>query len=189
LGSRSDPRAHDGQLIGRLLRGRRQPDGDLLFPADNIVSTIADKGMRLASVLAEGGMAMDLNETFADRRIHTDDDCYDLMYWSIKFGVSVEQLVDAVAKVGPLVTNVERQLRLSATVVADPSAANPDRYLPQFHGQWAAGPTDYWIIIPDTTAFLVRNDEPYLFHGHCGVERPENDPSFVTKAHETQRRK
>jgi hypothetical protein len=48
------------------------------------------------------------------------------MYWSIRFGVSVERLVDAVAKVGPLVMNVERQLRLSATVMADSSAANPD---------------------------------------------------------------
>jgi hypothetical protein len=131
---------------------------------------------------------MDLNERFADRRIHTDDDCYDLMYWSIKFGVSVEQLVDAVAKVGPLVMNVERQLRLSAAVVADPSAANPDRYVPQCHGQWAAGLADDWIV-PDPAAFLVRNDEPSLFHGACGVERPENDPSFVTKAHEMPRRK
>jgi Protein of unknown function (DUF3606) len=123
-------------------------------------------------------MAIDMNEPFAHRRIHTDDDCYDVMYWSIRFGVSVERLVDAVAKVGPLVMNVERQLRLSAAVMADPSAANPDRYVPQFHGQWAAGLADDWIV-PDPTAFL----------GHCGVERPENDPSFVSKAHETSRRK
>jgi Protein of unknown function (DUF3606) len=70
-------------------------------------------------------MAIDMNEPFAHRRIHTDDDCYDVMYWSIRFGVSVERLVDAVAKVGPLVMNVERQLRLSAAVMADSSAANP----------------------------------------------------------------
>ena len=75
--------------------------------------------------------------------------------------------------------NVERQLRLSAAVVADPSVANPDRYVPQFHGQWAAGLTDDWIVADPPTAFLVRNDEPYLFHGHCGVQRSENDPSFV----------
>ena len=51
-----------------------------------------------------------MNEPFADRRIHTDDTAiYDVMYWSIKFGVSVDRLVDAVAKVGPLVMNVERR--------------------------------------------------------------------------------
>jgi hypothetical protein len=38
------------------------------FPVDNIVSTIADKDMRLASVSAEGAMTIDLNEPFAERR-------------------------------------------------------------------------------------------------------------------------
>jgi Protein of unknown function (DUF3606) len=60
------------------------------------------------------------------RIIHTDDDCYDLIYWSIKFGVSIEQLIQAVAEVGPLVMNVERHLSPSTAAMADPSAANLD---------------------------------------------------------------
>ena len=40
-GSRSDPRPHDGQLIGRLLLGPRQPMARPVVPADSIVSTKA----------------------------------------------------------------------------------------------------------------------------------------------------
>ena len=84
---------------------------------------------------------MDLNESLAGPRIHTDKDCYDVMYWSIKFGVSVEQLLEAVAKVGPLAMDVQRALGLS-TAVADV----PPNY-------------DGWVVQSDRTAFLVRNDK------------------------------
>jgi len=75
-------------------------------------------------------MATDLEQSSAGRRIHVDEDCYDVIYWLIKFGVSIEQLLEAAAKVGPLVIDVERQLRASQAVTPDPSAANPPRAAP-----------------------------------------------------------
>jgi len=99
--------------------------------------------------------------------IHTDDDCYDLIYWSIKFGVSTEQLLAAIAKVGPLVRNVERHVNPSTAAVADPSAAKPDRYVTRFPGMRTAGLADGRIVQRDPTVFLVRNDKP------GGVEREE----------------
>ena len=66
---------------------------------------------------------MIMTESSSDRRINTDDDCYDLIYWSIKFGISVEQLIEAVAQAGPRVFDVERHLN-RRTVTADPSAPN-----------------------------------------------------------------
>jgi hypothetical protein len=36
---------------------------------------------------------------------------YELTYWSQKFGVSRDRLREAVAKAGPMVKNVERELR------------------------------------------------------------------------------
>ena len=44
---------------------------------------------------------MDLNESLIRRRIHADEDCYEVMYLSIKFGVSIEQLIEAITKAGP----------------------------------------------------------------------------------------
>jgi hypothetical protein len=57
-------------------------------------------------------MADDLKETGRqdDGRINVDQD-HELSYWSEKFGVSRDQLREAVAKAGPMVKNVERQLR------------------------------------------------------------------------------
>jgi hypothetical protein len=57
-------------------------------------------------------MADDLKETGRkdDARINVDQD-HELTYWSEKFGVSRDQLREAVAKAGPMVRNVERQLR------------------------------------------------------------------------------
>jgi hypothetical protein len=66
-------------------------------------------------------MVINLNQP-PERRIFADEDCYDAIYWSIKFGVSVEQLIQAVAKVGPLVRNVERHLNVITAPKAD--AAN-----------------------------------------------------------------
>jgi hypothetical protein len=99
--------------------------------------------------------------------IHTDDDCYDLIYWSIKFGVSTEQLLAAIAKVGPLVRNVERHVNPSTAAVADPSAAKPDRYVTRFPDMRTAGLAGGRIVQRDPTVFLVRNDKP------GGVEREE----------------
>jgi hypothetical protein len=45
-----------------------------------------------------------------DQRINIEQD-HELTYWSEKFGVSRDQLRQAVAKVGPTRTAVERQLR------------------------------------------------------------------------------
>jgi hypothetical protein len=91
-----------------------------------------------------------MNESSAEQRIiHTDEDCYEMMYWSIKFGVSIDRLIEAISKVGPLVINVERHVKASTAVIAGSSAANPDRY--------AAGFADGKIVQPDPTVFLVRN--------------------------------
>lgn len=45
-----------------------------------------------------------------DTRINVDQD-HELTYWSKKLGVSRDRLREAVAKAGPVVKNVERELR------------------------------------------------------------------------------
>jgi hypothetical protein len=57
-------------------------------------------------------MADDLKETGKpdDARINVDQD-HELSYWSGKLGVSRDKLREAVAKAGPMVKNVERELR------------------------------------------------------------------------------
>jgi hypothetical protein len=94
-----------------------------------------------------------MNETFvAQRIINTDEDCYDVMYWSIKFGVSIERLIEAVSKVGPLVMNVERYLLGASTpVMADSLVANSARYV--------IGQADSRIVQPDPTVFAARRRE------------------------------
>jgi hypothetical protein len=93
-----------------------------------------------------------MNETFvAQRTINTDEDCYDVMYWSIKLGVSIERLIEAVSKVGPLVMNVERYLSASTPVMADSLVANSPRYV--------IGHADSRIVQPDPTVFAARRRE------------------------------
>ena len=57
-------------------------------------------------------MADDLRQTGKpdDQRINVDQD-HELSYWSNKLGVSRDKLREAVAKAGPMVKNVERELR------------------------------------------------------------------------------
>ncbi len=57
-------------------------------------------------------MADDLKQTGKpdDQRINVDQD-HELSYWSNKLGVSRDKLREAVAKAGPMVKNVERELR------------------------------------------------------------------------------
>ena len=45
-----------------------------------------------------------------DARIDVDQD-HELTYWSRKLGVSRDKLRETVAKAGPMVKNVERELR------------------------------------------------------------------------------
>lgn len=45
-----------------------------------------------------------------DAKINVDQD-HELTYWSEKFGVSRDKLREAVAKAGPMVKNVQRELR------------------------------------------------------------------------------
>ena len=56
-------------------------------------------------------MADDLSKkTSADRkRINTSED-YEVRYWTERFGVTADQLKDAVKKAGPMVDDVARQL-------------------------------------------------------------------------------
>ena len=56
-------------------------------------------------------MADDLKQTGSrdDQRIDVNQD-YELTYWSKKFGITRDQLREAVAKAGPMVKNVEREL-------------------------------------------------------------------------------
>jgi hypothetical protein len=99
---------------------------------------------------------MDLNESLARRRIHTDEDCYDMMYWSIKLGVSMDRLLEAVAKVGSLALDVERHLRAGTAVMAEPLAPNPVPHVLHFHGLSGAGLADRKIVQPDPAVFVVR---------------------------------
>jgi Protein of unknown function (DUF3606) len=57
-------------------------------------------------------MADDLKQTGArdDERINVDQD-HELSYWSEKLGVSRDKLRETVAKAGPMVKNVQRELR------------------------------------------------------------------------------
>jgi hypothetical protein len=57
-------------------------------------------------------VADDLKQTGKpdDQRINVDQD-HELSYWSEKLGVSRDKLREAVAKAGPMVRNVERELR------------------------------------------------------------------------------
>lgn len=57
-------------------------------------------------------MSDDVKQTGSrdDQRIDVNQD-YELTYWSKKFGVTRDQLREAVAKAGPMVKNVERVLR------------------------------------------------------------------------------
>jgi hypothetical protein len=57
-------------------------------------------------------VADDLKETGRpdDQRINVDQD-HELSYWSEKLGVSRDRLREAVAKAGPMVRNVQRELR------------------------------------------------------------------------------
>jgi hypothetical protein len=57
-------------------------------------------------------MADDLKQTARpdDQRINVDQD-HELTYWSEKLGVSRDRLREAVAKAGPVVRNVQRELR------------------------------------------------------------------------------
>ena len=113
---------------------------------------------------------MDRNDSLAKRRIHTDADCYDLMYWSIRFGVSLHQLLEAVEKVGPLVPDVERHLNASAAMSAEPMAANPVRHVLHLDGLSSAGLADRRIVEPDVSLFVGRNDRP----GELGKEARTN---------------
>ena len=56
-------------------------------------------------------MADDLKQTGKpdDQRINVDQD-HELTYWSEKLGVSRDKLREAVAKAGPMVRNVQREL-------------------------------------------------------------------------------
>lgn len=45
-----------------------------------------------------------------DRRRITLHETYELGYWARKFGVSSEELAEAVQKVGPVAADVEREL-------------------------------------------------------------------------------
>ena len=57
-------------------------------------------------------MADDLSKTGNpdDQRINVNQD-HELTYWSEKLGVSRDRLREAVAKAGPMLRNVERELR------------------------------------------------------------------------------
>jgi hypothetical protein len=56
-------------------------------------------------------MADDFKQTGKpdDQRIDVNQD-HELTYWSKKFGVTRDQLREAVAKAGPMVKNVQKQL-------------------------------------------------------------------------------
>jgi hypothetical protein len=55
-------------------------------------------------------MADDKTKKADDRRRIDVHETYELGYWSRKFGVSREQLAEAVQKAGPMAADVEREL-------------------------------------------------------------------------------
>src|SRR5688572_27334239 len=57
----------------------------------------------------------------------------------------------------------EQRFFFSSTRNRELFAANPDRYVPQFHGLCAAGLADGRIVEPDPTAFVVSDGKLYLF--------------------------
>jgi YHS domain-containing protein len=83
----------------------------------------------------------------------------------------------------------ERRYFFSSARHRDLFAANPERYLPQFHGLCAAGLADGRIVEPDPAAFVVRDGKLYLFQGPKGVQRVAKDPSLLIKAHQAHRAK
>lgn len=102
---------------------------------------------------------MDRNDSLSTRRIHTDADCYDMMYWSIKFGVSMNRLLEAVDKVGPLVADVERHLNgTTAMMVAESTPEKPARPVVHFDRLSRAGLADRRIVRPDLSRFALRRD-------------------------------
>jgi hypothetical protein len=113
-------------------------------------------------------MEMDRNDSLSTRRIHTDADCYDMMYWSIKFGVSMNRLLEAVDKVGPLVADVERHLNGSTAMMAEPIADNRARPVLHFERLSRAGLADRRIVRPDLPRFLMRRESGKDKDGRVG---------------------
>lgn len=106
-------------------------------------------------------MATNLSELSAEQRIfHTEEDCYDVMYWSIKLGVSIDQLLEAIAKAGSLVPDVERHLNACRALAAQPLAPNPVRHVLHFPGLSGTGPAERKIVQPDPPVFVVHGDRP-----------------------------
>jgi len=59
-------------------------------------------------------MSDDKNKTAADRkRINVNED-YELRYWTEKFGVSADELMRTVERVGPMADDVARALGKAA---------------------------------------------------------------------------
>jgi hypothetical protein len=61
-------------------------------------------------VIGDCVMPDDKNKTAADRRRINLHETYELGYWSRKFGVTPQELAEAVQKVGPSAEAVAREL-------------------------------------------------------------------------------
>jgi len=46
------------------------------------------------------------------------EEAYEVQYWSEKFGVSIEELAAAVKKVGPMASDVKRELKTHSRYLA-----------------------------------------------------------------------
>ena len=46
------------------------------------------------------------------------EEAYEIQYWSEKFGVSIEELAAAVKKVGPMASDVKRELKTHSRYLA-----------------------------------------------------------------------
>ena len=68
--------------------------------------------LHFQDLIIGGAMADDPKQTGKpdDQRIDVNQD-HELSYWSEKLGVSRDRLREAVAKAGPIVKNVQRELR------------------------------------------------------------------------------
>jgi hypothetical protein len=47
------------------------------------------------------------------------EEAYEVQYWSEKFGVSIEELAAAVKKVGPMASDVKRELKTHSRYLAN----------------------------------------------------------------------
>ena len=85
--------------------------GELLELAlSRVIPRSRTKGVLKAPFVLEESMTDDKTKTSADRKRISMLEDYEVRYWTKKFGVTKEQLIEAVRKVGLIAEDVAREL-------------------------------------------------------------------------------